>query len=456
MSSRSRSGARGTPLTARDFDALISQFGLFEPKPTLAVGVSGGADSMALALLAARWAAAKKGRCVALVVDHGLRPESGVEARQVRRWLRGRGIACQVLAWTGEKPATGVQEAARAARYRLLHDWCRRHGVLHLLTAHTRDDQAETFLLRLERKSGPDGLAAMAAVSEGPDLRLIRPLLTVAKARLTATLRARGQDWIEDPSNENPVFARVGVRRLLSGPAKPILNASRIAGAARTMGSLRRHLDDAAARWLARSAAVYPGGYIELDAGAMRAAPAGIARRALARCLLCVSGRGFAPRGERLARLAAALRRGDLDAPKTLGGCRILPAGGKILICGEAGRARRLAVTGLAPGALWDQRFRVAVGDGKRRDLSLGALGTGGWAEIVQLEPGLRAHSIPQPARLALPALWRKEAVAAVPHLGFRRDSRPGAPDLRVLAWQPPNPLTGAGFRVAKPPGGII
>lgn len=455
MSSRNRSEARGKPLTGGEFEALISQFGLFESKPEIAVAVSGGADSMALALLAGEWAAAKKGRCTALTVDHGLRPESGAEARQVRRWLRARGMPCRVLTWTGKKPATGVQAAARAARYRLLHDWCCKHGVLHLITAHTRDDQAETFLLRLERQSGPDGLAAMAAVSEGPDLRLLRPLLTVPKARLTATLRARGQAWIEDPSNENPAFARVGVRRLFSGPGKPILSGGRIAAAAQTMGRLRRHFDDAAADWLARFAAVYPGGYIELDAGALRAAPPEIGLRALARCLRCVSGRSFAARGERLARLFGELRRGGLKTAKTLGGCRVVPAGGKILVCGEA-RAQLLASSELGSDALWDRRFRVAVPGAKGRSLSLGPLGSQGWSQFVRLQPGLRRHPIPYLARLALPALWRRGRVAAVPHLGFRRDSRPPPPVFRVRAWQPPNPLTGAGFWVAKPPSGII
>ena len=299
-------------------------------------------------------------------------------------------------------------------------------------------------------------MKAIAAVSESPDLRLIRPLLTVPKTRLIATLRARRQEWIEDPSNENPAFARVGVRRLLSGPGTAVLSAKRIAAAARTMGRLRRRLDDATSNWLARYAAVYPGGYVEFDLEALGAAPPEIALRALARCLLCVSGHDYGPRGDRLARLFAELRRGELDSSRTLGGCRIVPLDGKIRICGEAARAQLLALSELAPEALWDQRFRVAVWGGKRRDLSVGALGSDGWSEIVQLQPGLRAHPIPLAARLALPALWDRGSVAAVPHLGFRRVSGPGEPHFRVLAWQPPNPLTGAGFWVANRPGSII
>lgn len=181
----------------------MAPFAPFEPRPILAVAVSGGPDSLALAFLAAAWAAKRRGRIVALTVDHGLRKDSGKEARTVGRWLNDAGVAHHILTWKGPKPRTGIQAAARNARYRLLREWCRRQGILHLLVAHTRDDQAETFLLRLHRESGVAGLAAMPAISEEPDLRILRPLLTLPKARLIATLQARKQEWIEDPSNKN-------------------------------------------------------------------------------------------------------------------------------------------------------------------------------------------------------------------------------------------------------------
>ena len=99
-----------------------------------------------------------------------------------------RRIEHRILRWTGPKPATGVQAAAREARYALLGAWCRDAGVLHLLLAHHLDDQAETVALRQARQSGPDGLAGMAAVRELKGSRLLRPLLSVPKDRLRATL----------------------------------------------------------------------------------------------------------------------------------------------------------------------------------------------------------------------------------------------------------------------------
>ncbi|HLU65659.1 MAG TPA: tRNA lysidine(34) synthetase TilS, partial [Kofleriaceae bacterium] len=180
---------------------MIEALGPFERRPRLAVAVSGGPDSLCLCLLAHGWAKARGGEVSALTVDHGLRPTSADEARQVAAWLGPRGIDHHVLRWTGAKPATAIQEAAREARYRLLGDWCRAAGVLHLLLAHHLDDQAETVAFRRARGSGPEGLAGMPAVRELAGLRLLRPLLGVPKARLVATLEAAGQAWLEDPSN---------------------------------------------------------------------------------------------------------------------------------------------------------------------------------------------------------------------------------------------------------------
>jgi tRNA(Ile)-lysidine synthase len=182
------------PLNAGDVtihpDALLGFSAPFEPAPHIAVAVSGGADSMALALLAARWARQREGRVTGLIVDHGLRPNSAAEAKRVANWLGRRQIDHRILTWRGTKPETGVQTVAREARYGLLIDWCRRHGVLHLLVAHQLEDQAETVVLRLERGSGVDGLAAMPAAIETPWVRILRPLLALTRAELRAFLRS--------------------------------------------------------------------------------------------------------------------------------------------------------------------------------------------------------------------------------------------------------------------------
>ncbi len=123
------------------FDALMEGLGPFEDRPHIAIAVSGGADSMCLALLAGPWAERRGGRAVALTVDHGLRPEAREEALQVGSWMKGQGFEHQVLKWTGPKPTSGVQAHARRGRYQLLSSWCRQKGFLHLMLGHTQDDQ---------------------------------------------------------------------------------------------------------------------------------------------------------------------------------------------------------------------------------------------------------------------------------------------------------------------------
>lgn len=202
-----------TPIDGATFAGLMAPFEPFEARPALAVGVSGGRDSLALALLSRDWAVARGGRVLCLIVDHGLRPQSAEEAATTVRVLEREGIEALVLFWAGIKPQGSLQEAARAARYRLLQTTCRERGIVHLLVAHHADDQAETVAMRAARLSGPDGLAGMAAMVERPEVRLLRPLLGQRRARLSATLTARNIPWLDDPSNADLRFERARLRR---------------------------------------------------------------------------------------------------------------------------------------------------------------------------------------------------------------------------------------------------
>ncbi len=260
----------------------------------LILAVSGGADSTALLFMAAAWAKRLKRRLkrspklVAVTIDHRLRPESRREAAAVKRLARRLGVAHRTLAWRGQKPRSGLQEAARAARYGLLAEAAVRAGFAHIVTAHTLDDQAETLLFRLARGSGLSGLAGMAHMSplprfaaapsplvgegwgggrgyqtnsarhlppsrqgarearapfgglphkgEGKQNRrtsdqvfLLRPLLSVPKSRLVATLRAHHIAHNNDPSNRDPRFARTRLRALLPRLAAEGLDAKSLA-----------------------------------------------------------------------------------------------------------------------------------------------------------------------------------------------------------------------------------
>ncbi|WP_428658718.1 tRNA lysidine(34) synthetase TilS [Reyranella sp.] len=302
-----------------EFAALMAPLGPFEARPVLAVAVSGGRDSLALALLAHDWAVARQGRVLALIVDHGLRPESGAEARATLGRLDRRGIAGEILQWAGTKPASGLQEAARDARYRLLFEACRRHGILHLLVAHHAGDQAETIAMRAARRSGPDGLAGMAAAVEHRDVRLLRPLLGVSRDRLTATLEARAVGWVDDPSNDDRRFERVRVRQ----------DGSALAGAV-TQPAARAARDRVLAETMLEVLDVEPDGAVALDHLRVSRLDREIAVRLLSRVVQSVGGGDYPPRRDRLERAVARLSRGAMRGKSgksqdfTLSGCRLM------------------------------------------------------------------------------------------------------------------------------------
>ncbi|MGF1628511.1 MAG: tRNA lysidine(34) synthetase TilS [Kiloniellaceae bacterium] len=440
------------PVTAEAFAARMAALGSFEPEPQVAAAVSGGPDSLALAFLLRDWVAARGGRLTALTVDHGLRSDSATEAAWVGGLMQAHGIAHEILTWQGRKPAASRQAAARRARYELLLAACEVRGIFHLALAHHLEDQAETFLLRLGRGSGLDGLAAMAPVSETSGLRLLRPLLTLPKARLLATLEARGLDWVEDPSNEDSAYARVRLRRLLPELAGEGMTPARLGSASRHLGRARAALESDVAVVLARAARPDPAGFLDLDPAALAGASAEVSLRALARCLMAVGGAGYTPRLERLERLHACLR-GGLAKAVTLGGCRVVPRGARWLVVREAGRT---AAAALPPGGrlLWDGRFEVVMARGevaKGADMTVGPLGSAGWRDLVAaLEKsgaGERVARIPAPARGALPALRDAAGLVAVPPLGYFRD-RGAVKRLKVCRFAPTNGLTSPAFTV--------
>lgn len=185
--------------------------------PALVVAVSGGPDSMALLWLLARWRKSLKAgpKLVAVTIDHGLRKESGAEARMVKAFAATLSIDHLTMRWRGPKPTTGLPAAARGARYALLAKAAHRAGASHILTAHTRDDQAETVLMRMSRGSGLAGLAGMARETRLGRVMVARPLLDVPKSRLLASLAKAGIAFADDPTNRDPQFTRPRWRMLV-------------------------------------------------------------------------------------------------------------------------------------------------------------------------------------------------------------------------------------------------
>jgi tRNA(Ile)-lysidine synthase len=242
-----------SPISAQDAKRLFADW---KAAPAIVLAVSGGPDSIALMWLAARWrrTLARGPRLIAVTVDHGLRAEAKGEARDVKRLARTLDLPHRTMRWTGAKPKTGLPAAARAARYRLLAQAARTSGATHILTAHTRDDQAETLLMRLLRGSGIAGLAAMARQSERDGVLLARPFLHISKSQLIATLKKAKLGFADDPTNRDPSFTRPRLRTLmpvLAAEGGDTRNLARLASRLARANQAVEVLVDGAERYLA-------------------------------------------------------------------------------------------------------------------------------------------------------------------------------------------------------------
>ena len=292
------------------------------------VAVSGGGDSIALMHLLAAWAK-KRRRTPPLVVtvDHGLREGSAADARKVARWAKVAGLSVQILRWRGPRPTADIEASAREARYRLMGQWLRKQGQAALYVAHTRDDQAETFLLRLMRGSGLDGLAAMRALAPFPlaefrELSVVRPLLSFEREQTRTHLKSTARDWLEDSMNEDDRFARVRLRKAWSTFESVGMTKQRLASAAAHLARAREALDAVTEAVLLRACRRYQDG-VQVDASALSSAPREVGLRALAQLLMLVSGHSYRPRFERLERLFDRIATGEIGGGCTLHGCRM-------------------------------------------------------------------------------------------------------------------------------------
>jgi tRNA(Ile)-lysidine synthase len=310
----------------------------------IVAAVSGGPDSMALMHLLARWDAPGRPPILIATVDHGLRPEAAEEAAFVAREAAALGLAHRILTWTGEKPQTGLQEAAREARYGLLVLCARESGASHLLTAHTQDDQAETLMMRLARGSGLKGLAGMRRERDRNGILHARPLLGLPKAALLDLCRANGWPFITDPSNANERFARVRWRRLLPLLAAEGLTAARLARLAERVALADEALEVKAQGALAGAMPEQDGTTFSFEAGCLADEPFEIALRVLAQALERI---GLPLDNARLARLETgterlreALRAGE-GLRMTLAGALIdLDRAGRLVLSKEPPRSR--------------------------------------------------------------------------------------------------------------------
>ena len=371
----------------------------------LGVAVSGGSDSLALLHVLADRAQEGGPELACVTVDHGLRPEAAAEAAMVARVCAGLGVSHDTLRWQGWDGKGNLPDRARRARYGLIGDWARARGIAAVALGHTLDDQAETFLMRLARGSGVDGLAAMAAERRSDGIVWLRPLLGQRRGDLRQFLQGRGVAWVDDPTNEDPGYDRVKARAALAALGPLGLTPGTLAATAGWMRLAREVLEGAAAG-LAGRAVSFERGDLVIARPAFDEAPQETRLRLLAVALRWVAGGEYRPRAEGLIGVHGGLMAGKRQ---TIAGCLLLPRKATIRVTRE-----HAAVAGLAaaPGAAWDGRWRLA-GPGVP-GAEVRALGAAGLAGC----PGWRATGLPRASLLASPAVWVGDRLIAAPLAG--------------------------------------
>lgn len=292
----------------------------------MAVGVSGGVDSVALL----HWLVEIGADVVCLHVNHNLRPSAATEAQYVQDLCKKLGVECHVFSWDGDKPNTGLEDAARVARYKFMTDFCHEHKIKIILTAHQADDQIETFWMNLGRGSGVYGLAAMHGVGEMDGIKIVRPLLNVFRRELQEYCDTRGIKYFADEMNEDPHYTRVKIRqnRHLVQDAMGISDA-RVLLAIQNMGRVRDALESDVSKMVARF--MINGRALFGESFLFDLSP-DIRLKFLGTVIQTVGGDRYQPR---LNSLMGAVEKLRTDCKFTLGHCTVRRLGGRILVVRE-------------------------------------------------------------------------------------------------------------------------
>jgi len=389
----------------------------------LAVAFSGGGDSTALLSLVLKWSKARPVH--ALIIDHGLRPGSAKEAKLAQSRAHNMGAKVHILQcdWAGNIPKTGIQEKARNMRYEVLGKACRELGVETLLLGHNEDDQAETILMRKNAGSGWRGLAGIKPKSRAPiwpalqGLDIVRPILSCGRLELRSFNKNRYLQWIDEPSNSDPTFARIRAREYLAKNENHRQNLLMIAKAASVTLEQEQKLISS---FIHGSTIIYEWGGLSL-LPKFRAGKSGQIAESLRYLLPAISGETLPPSYEKRATLARKLR-SPVFTGTTLGGVRFVPHGDNILCVRDLGSiSGRANVQALLPmpleqakSSIWNGRFAVSSG---HDDIYVDALAN--WEQILDKWQQSLLKSLPEPMRGGLPVFIQDKRIAYIPFVGF-------------------------------------
>jgi tRNA(Ile)-lysidine synthase len=406
------------------FASNLNQFGPFESNPTIGVAVSGGADSLALSLLAAEYVKHYGGKIIAITIDHDLRADSAQEALVLKQQLQQQNIEHHIIKWQHQDLCNAnIQAKARDARYQLLTDFAQQHHILHLLVAHHENDQIETFLLQLARGSGIEGLSAMRGASIKGNTRILRPLLLgINSARLRGYLQEKGLCWAEDPSNTNNKFARVQLRELLK--PQDSLQLKRLCSTIGAMQRANHSIKISTYAHMIKAVEIHPQGYASIDRSYFLSIPTEEAWRILAAALISIGGNIYTPRLNSLKIIYEKIL-APVFYTSTLGGCMIVRQGHKIIIARQLPKNYQNTLMVNCKSFLWDNRFMITFCKNNNMmsgNFKIGYLGDNKLIKDQLLKEKIKISHIPKIALASLPVVVALDKVLEVPYIAYSGD----------------------------------
>ena len=386
--------------------ASIHQSFLTKPPDRIAVAVSGGGDSIALLHAFRRYTQQSGQLLFAVTVNHGLRPEASDEAQFVADFCADHDVPHQILRWKHKAETGNLQDQARRARYDLIARWARQNKIGHVAIGHTATDQAETFLMRLARESGIDGLSGMRHRWIEDGVQFHRPFLWHTREELREFLVRHDVPWIDDPSNDDLRFERVKARKALDVLAPLGITVETLLTVTHHL-TMERAVIQTAVLEAERKIMRLDRGDVLFDRKAFRFCQPELGRRLLVNALMWVSSSGYAPRTRSVERVLRTIRDGK---PTTLAGCRILVRDNEIRISRELRAVRDVHSS---TRQLWDGRWRLKGRHDKT--LQVRALGPEGLRQCTDW----KEQGLPRASLLATPAIWHGDTLIAAPVAGL-------------------------------------
>ncbi|PIB24024.1 tRNA lysidine(34) synthetase TilS [Amylibacter kogurei] len=374
----------------------------------IGAAVSGGSDSIAMLTLLADWCAQNERNLFVATVNHNLRKEAASEAAFVAEFCAKRGIAHETLIWSGWDQQGNLQDAARNARKHLLSQWAKKNAIQTIMIGHTKDDQAETVLMRLLRGSGVDGISGIFPIEVADGLTWMRPLLEYNRQDLRDYLVSINQTWVDDPSNTETRFDRVKLRNILQDIKDAGLSTHGIMTTANNMKRARHYLENALSNAASDICQVTGAGSILIDKAKFCVLDAELRLRLVAHCLKQISGGIYPPRLNALEMVVGRLLSGQ---SASLNGCLLRLRVDKMI---EISREPNAMSSQQGITNLFDNVWEITSAQ-KSSDVIVAPLGETGISQVTDWrELGFSRYAL-----MATPAIWRKEELIAAPIAGM-------------------------------------